>query len=600
MAGVIEQVVRLRDEATAVLNTVSASAEEAAQDVDKMTEEMKRADAAMKATRPVATGLAGDMRQLSSATLQHAAHVNKLSNDSVGLRQVTRNLGYQIGDVVQTIQAGGNAWQALAVQATDIAFQFDLAAVASKAWTVAASPLGLALAGVAATMAVVGNQISATNDRLSTHIGQLDKAVEATERLARSQAALSVGSTDVAGFVGDLEIQVALLRGEIDEADVTAGKLGSGLADKLRPQILAVSQAATENAVQIERLNRALSETGLGAERRAEAVTALVAAESKQKELAANLEQLQGLYSRGRVAIDEYTDALTAQAAAEAAASGSGKALAEVMRDNTDKRMALVRGAAASEFGRGIMGGISKPSDFGFDMPQLAKMFSDAFEAAMSRPFNGQSRGAMRMGRAAEATNAALGAVLDPLSALSGMGPQGAALAQTLTLLEAVGREGNDKIVRRLEDLSSNVVQGVAQMPELFLMLIDRLPEAIGRSVAQAIAGLFDKDPGEILKLGLNAQLNILTGGLWGVGKGIAREAGADLPDWMDTGGGSNARTASAMLRRPAMGFQGGGHTTIVNGFVSPHVLNDVAAQAEIDYSPWGVGRGRRSTFGGG
>lgn len=639
MAGVIEQIVRLKDEASKTLADVAGKADTAGKELDQLGTEAKdagndlgtmesKAQAAGDANVKLATGtlaaslaLAGLIQNLSDST-------NELTNWSTrtgvaadtlgGLRLAAQGAGLDFQSMAEPLLALSRNTAQAAQGNADLAGKFDALGIATKD---------------------ADGSLRLTEDVLRDLMTRLSDIKDPAERAAAATALLGEQGTRFLQALGNpaaldhfvnqarefgvntgpqaaasaalWERNLATLRTVVqgtgqDLLNAFGAGAAGGVVQDFTLGVVYMGTVAetviTEIVGSFRRMFEGISKLASGDFRGA---FGDITDSAVLNVLGAMPEALDKARSR--------MDALRAsmQGVADATGTGTGggagggftgamnaaTAAVEKQEDALKRLQAVHMSVMAA-----ISGGQALPSAAGFTLDgSTMSPFERALQASFqARSAAGGPSGVPGFGAVLGAGNAALGAVLDPLSALSGMGPQGAALAQTLTLLEAVGREGNDKIVRRLEDLSSNVVQGVAQMPELFLMLIDRLPEAIGRSVAQAIAGLFDKDPGEILKLGLNAQLNILTGGLWGVGKGIAREAGADLPAWMESGGGSNARTASAMLRRPAMGFQGGGHTTIVNGFVSPHVLNDVAAQAEIDYSPWGVGRGRRSTFGGG
>lgn len=273
--------------------------------------------------------------------------VQKLTDAQQQLRQVTRNLGYQVGDVVNTIAAGGNPMNALAVQALDVAFQFNLATVAAKAFALATGPVGLGVAAVVAATAVAANQIDAAREPLVRYQEVLDDTAASARSLARAQAALGGAQTSVANIIGELQFKAAKLRGELTDGDEAAGEYGNRIADELRPRLLAAGKAVAENQVRIQTLNEAIRSGALDAKEMAAAQLQLEEASKAQGGLNADLAEVKNLAAQGREAINEYageldrlgkekdadTAASKAQREADGAAAAAKREAAAAARD---------------------------------------------------------------------------------------------------------------------------------------------------------------------------------------------------------------------------------------------------------------------------
>lgn len=141
----------------------------------------------------------------------------------------------------------------------------------------------------------------------------------ATKTLASAQGALAAAGDKTAGFIGKLQIETAVLRGEIDQTDVRLGELGSTLADSLRPELDAARKAYQEQGTQIYRLNEAINSGTLSAGERVEAEIALNEAIGNQEAIKAKIAAIKEQQAEGNAAISAYGEAVRAAAAEEAA-----------------------------------------------------------------------------------------------------------------------------------------------------------------------------------------------------------------------------------------------------------------------------------------
>jgi chromosome segregation ATPase len=253
-----------------------------------------------------------DKVQLSQASATTTASVatRKLSKDAYGARQVMRNLGYQVGDVVQTIQAGGDPLNAFVVQLTDIAFQLNLTAVAAKAAQFAMSPAALGIAALGTAVVVAANQIDEARQGLKEYTKAVNDSKGAVDDLRQAENALKLATGDVDGFIGNLQIQTALLRGEIEDSDVAAGELGNQLAKKLRGDLLKAGDAVKNNETQIQSLNKAIRSGRLDVEEMSAAQQELSERMGARGDLQQALDEIKAKQAEGQDAINEYAKAM--------------------------------------------------------------------------------------------------------------------------------------------------------------------------------------------------------------------------------------------------------------------------------------------------
>lgn len=307
--------------------------------------------------------------------------VKKLTDAQQQARQVTRNLGYQIGDVVNTVAAGGSPMQALGVQALDVAFQFNILTLASKALAIATGPVGLGIAAIVASGAAVANRVDEASESFNRLTANMGTANDATRRLVASQNALKLATGDVAGFMADLQLQTALMRGEVTDTEIEAGELGGTLADTLRPRLAAAGQAFAENETKIHALNQALNggRSLLDQYRKSdeELTTELKAAQKERETLKANLDAIKELHRTGSMAINDYSKAVEEQAAAdEAAKEAKGRSTRATKEDTSAIREAEAAMKAATHAAMGYVAALASIDDVG---TQAARSQLDAY-----------------------------------------------------------------------------------------------------------------------------------------------------------------------------------------------------------------------------
>lgn len=572
-------------------------------------------------------------KRMSTTQALATGEVSKNGAAMASLRQTLRYLPQQFGDVVQSVAAGQPVWRALSTQVVDVGFQFgnvaaqmDMTAGVGARVLAMAGPLAVAIASVVTAVAVAANKFDAATESLDRYEKTLTNVDQASRSAAMSQNVLRLATGDVAGFVGDLQLQTALLNGEISNADMAAGQLGGKLADTLRPRLLEAGKAVAEVEVQITALRDAINSGSLDVSERVAAEGQLAALRESRQALTDNLDAIKALKTDGVDAIGAYTDAM--ERAAQAGEK-AGKAGADVA--DAAERLARAQGfTQASRFGMGQTQAMSgmQASDLGFTSSQVTDLFKGAFRAAMADPIAKENaaglwkeaieRG-MTMTQALEGAAAGVGALTDPLSALGASGPQGAAAAAILSTLEDIGREGSDAIVARLEAQTEAIVNGIVELPSLLGKLMDDLPYKIGQAVAEALRSL---NPFENKGNGIGGfaerMLNRFSMGLYGVGKGalglpgvgegfavgdsryISR-SGLALVHEGERVVRSNGRGSPSTERmsRQGMAPSWGPPVVIQAAAVSPDVLSGLSDVITAGLDPNGWGRGTRQVFGG-
>ena len=142
--------------------------------------EVNRANAAWKAMFETQK-LSAQVSNTKVVPAMNAATVSvvKLTAAQQQMKQVTRNLGYQIGDVANSVAAGQSFFAALGRQVLDVAGQFSPLTLAAKLF----SPAGLAVAAAAAAAAATlytfkkeAESLREEADRSSVQISKLGKA----------------------------------------------------------------------------------------------------------------------------------------------------------------------------------------------------------------------------------------------------------------------------------------------------------------------------------------------------------------------------------------------------------------------------------------
>lgn len=612
MSKVVEYILRVKDEASGNVDRTAAAAEDLAGELSQVEAEAKQATAAVSKLSG-SGGAASAALQATGAAGQTAAQgLKSTTQTSISATRAAGALAQQLPDVVSQLAAGANPMQVFAQQGLQVVQQLNAATVASKAFSAVASPLGLALAALAAAVVVVANETADARREMGEYKDLLNDTDGATRRLVQSQNALKLASGDVAGFIGDLQIQTALLEGTISDADIRAGELGGSLADALRPQLLDAGRALAEARMELDKLEEGFRSGNVAAgdleafTKRREALRAAIPV------LESNVDAIKALGTEGRQAISAY-------AAAMDAAEDSGDKLSKTLdkvAESAEKVAAIDLGSPAALAAAGLQA--PRTTDV-LDADAVERSFAQALsgtraQSAMQMLF---MQGAQGAGRAGGALSAAGAAAMSPGQALAGAGPIGAGLAT----LAAIGQAGTDRIVQQLADFGTAIVDGFVMLPELFGRLLAELPVAIGEAVAAAIRDLLT--PGgsgfqpfkgrltvrEILGIGslgmteltgLGKAADVAFGGNQGFAAGDTRfisRTGMAIVHQGEQIIRANGGTSAGIM---GGGSSSGGPGVILNvGVLTNDVLKQTADEIGRDFDPNGWGRGTRPVYGG-
>jgi hypothetical protein len=346
------------------------------------------------------------------------------------------------------------------------------------------------------------------------------------------------------------------------------------------------------------------------------------------------LADMPSILDRASTAMSAYQKSAEATAQAVSGGGGTGSYVG-AMTAATKATEALATAQEAFDPAErlrqlGFLSASAGPSsaDFGFEAGDADRLFRDSLKGALTNTDTigaAESLFSKAMEGLSGAASGALGgfnvaanAVLNPLSALSAAGPQGAAIAQALGALETIGRMGTDAIVQRLEDLGVNIIKGVAMLPELINRVLTELPYTLGQAVAEAIKNAMTLGGSDTSFGGkLEKLLNRFTMGGYGFVKGLAggsavgegfavgdakyvNRTGLHLVHQGEQIRRSNGGQSSTAMHR--MGSQGGGYgppIIIQTAAVSPDVLGGLADSIGSSFDPGGYGRGTRPVYGG-
>ena len=183
--------------------------------------------------------------------------------------------------------------------------------------TLAGAAVGIGV--VAAAVYGVWTATEDTRKKTAEWEAAIRDAATATTTLASAQAALGTATDKTAGFIGKLQIETAVLRGEIDQTDVRLGELGNTLADSLRPELDAARKAYQEQGAQIYKLNEAINSGTLSAGERVQAEIALNEAIGNQEAIKGKIAAIKEQQIEGNAAISAWGEAVRDAAAEEAA-----------------------------------------------------------------------------------------------------------------------------------------------------------------------------------------------------------------------------------------------------------------------------------------
>lgn len=198
---------------------------------------------------------------------------------------------------------------------------------------VGGASVGLGLLATAAI--VVANETAAARAQLEAYQTVIKDTTAETRALTASQNALRLATGEVDGFIGNLEVQTALLNGELTEAERLSAELAGELGESLRPELQAAGQAFAENEARIAELRDSIASGTLNFKEMAEAQRELGEAQDASKELADNLEAIKDQSVRGRLAINDYANAVQNAAEKEEDAKEGAKAYKVELREVT-------------------------------------------------------------------------------------------------------------------------------------------------------------------------------------------------------------------------------------------------------------------------
>lgn len=371
-------------------------------------------------------------------------------------------------------------------QARLVADVADAAEVAASGWGRLAPILGrigiagpVAAAGIAAigtAAVVVANQTGEARAELERYRDTIESSRNAANRLIQSQNALAVAQGNVAGFVAELQVQTALLNGEISQSDVAAGELGGKLVDALRPQLLAAGRAVAETTVEIQGLEQALNSGKLNTREIREAGERLEALRALAPQLQAELDQL-------KQAQDEGADAINAYAAALDAANESTDTIKTTITATTDEVLTLTAALEGIDLrtlgritGQATPGGTSAGP---FVLQDLGPQIDAAADSDREQII---ARRQQRLG----AVSTGLSAVANPAAALGALGPAGGILQG----LSAIGGLGSEGVERQLDELLNGIVGGVEALPEILVEVIPAFISALLTELPRALLEL--------------------------------------------------------------------------------------------------------------
>lgn len=573
--------------------------------------QLRQMDDALQDAGAQAGAVAARLRTADAAVGSVGAGMATASKSTAGMGRAAAAVAQQLPDVFTQLSMGANPLQVIAIQGGQVAQQFNLVGLAGKALSAVASPLGLALAAVGTAAVVVANETADSRRELDRYTDGLGDADRATRRLIQSQNALKLATGDVAGFVADLQIQTALLSGDVSDADVRAGELGGTLADMLRPKLLAAGQAFAQNEADITRYREAVRSGKLNAGEMAQAQIALDQALSRREGLQSTLDGIKQLGGEGRTAINSYTNALEASAEAANETADAVERVAAAASKVASLDLSSAAGVMAA--------GVQAPTTFDrIDGSAVEQAFAQAMaDADLSGAFTQALRaGSTLAQRAGGAAAQGASVMLNPAGAVGAAGPIGAGLAA----LARVGEMGTDRIIQQLTEFGRNIVDGLALLPELFGRLLVELPVAIGEKVADALSNLLTPGGGgfqpfkgkltvrEILGLGslgmteltgLGVAADAAFGGDQGFAAGDTRfinRTGMAVVHQGERITRSNGGTSGGIMS----GGRGGGPQIIIQAAaVTPDVLQGLGNQLGAQYDPGGWGRGTRTVFGG-
>lgn len=295
-------------------------------------ETKKAVSLALKNLTRLEKGAAKSAASTAGAVAPGAA---KAADALKGLDASAKALGETAGDTDSSLKAVAGAVGLISPAAEtalssigDLAGGIEGAVKAAKLASVSLGAIGLAAAGIALVATAIYGVWTATEEtraKTAEWEAALKDVTTQTKTLASAQKALAGAGDDVAGFIGNLQIQSAVLRGEIDEVDVKLGEMGSTLSDTLKPALEEARQAFVEQGKQADLLRAQMRDGSLSAMEMLVAENKLAAVVQNQDAIKGKIKAIKDLQTTGNEQINEYGKALREAAAKEEAAKEATK-----------------------------------------------------------------------------------------------------------------------------------------------------------------------------------------------------------------------------------------------------------------------------------
>lgn len=299
--------------------------------VGELTRAFNRADKSAKA-------LAKQQVEAAKAAAEHADKIKHLGDRAgdtdTSLKAVAGAIGLISPEAEKALSSIGDLAGGLegAVKGTGL--------LGVGLGTIAGATVGIGL--VAAAVYGVWTATEDTRKKTAEWEDAINDVATATKTLASAQAALNAAGDKTAGFIGKLQIETAVLRGEIDQTDVRLGELGNTLSDTLRPQLDEARKAYQEQGEQVYKLNEAIASSTLNAGERVQAEIALNKAIANQDAIKGKIAAIKEQQIEGNKAISAYGEAVRAQAAEEEASRAATEKKAASTRSLSEDQVALI------------------------------------------------------------------------------------------------------------------------------------------------------------------------------------------------------------------------------------------------------------------
>jgi hypothetical protein len=337
--GDVSDLERAVAQANAGIGSVVAQEEAAAKAVKTATKAFDGQNAAMNGAAK------GGAKAFTGATSGAAQSADKAAD-------ALKQLGDTSGDTDSALKAVAGALSLISPNAGaalsavgDLAGGLEGAVKSTGILGVGLGTLAGAAVGIGVVAAAVYGVWTATEDtrkKTAEWEAAIGDVTTATKTLASAQAALGSATDKTAGFIGKLQIETAVLRGEIDQTDVKLGELGGTLADSLRPELDSARKAYQEQGAQIYKLNEAINSGTLSAGERVQAEIALNEAIGNQEEIKGKIAAIKQVQSEGSAAINAYGAAVRQSIAEEEASRAATEGRAVSTRSLSAAQVAAI------------------------------------------------------------------------------------------------------------------------------------------------------------------------------------------------------------------------------------------------------------------